>query len=480
MKSSRSMLAFTLSTVAAAAVVIWALFTGFYGTQKAGSSQFRSATGPVPKQPQRSGDPQAGYRALLNAPYVSCGIPYQAYQQLNPDVPEQARLEGREGRNQELPYALTSHVDENGVEIVANNCLTCHAGEIDGKLIVGLGNEFGDFTQDPRRLSLQIGNYVAGDSESAAWTFWADRIEGIAPFIQTKTVGVNPAPNLTWALMSHLDPETLKWSENTLIEPPPKDPLPISVPPWWGMKKKNAMFYTTIGRGDHSRFMLLASMLCIDGFDEAAKIDQYAPDIRAYITTLEAPEYPFPIDRELAGKGEAIFVAECSKCHGTYGENESYPNEVYPIDEVKTDPHYARESTDGSRDRFFEWITRSPYGDTENAAPAPGYIAPPLDGVWATAPYLHNGSIPTMAALLSSRDRPKYWRVHVDSRRFDPEAMGWSHDVLNAGQSAESDPTLRRLIYDTTLRGYGNMGHTYGDKLNESGRAALLEYLKTL
>ena len=450
------------------------------GCQEEETATHRSDTGEVAASPQREGDAIAGYRALVNAPYVSCGMPYDAYRKIAPETEPSNLLPGREGRNAELPYALTSHVNEDGVEIVANNCLTCHAAEIEGALVVGLGNEFGDFTQDPRRLALQVGNYVRGEAETAAWKHWADRIEGIAPYIRTRTVGVNPAPNLTWALMAHRDPETLEWSDTPLIEPPPEDPLPISVPPWWGMKKKNAMFYTTIGRGDHAHFMLLASMLCIEDMDGLDAIDAYAPDIRAYITSLEAPPFPYPVDPALAAEGEKIFARECSECHGTYGEEETYPNRVYPVEEVGTDPAYATEATNGARDRFYDWVARSPYGDVHSAAPAAGYIAPPLDGVWATAPYLHNGSVPSMAALLSSDLRPKYWRHARDPRSYDPEILGWRYEELGAGQSAEPDPEARRLIYDTTLRGYGNGGHTYSDKLDDREREALLEYLKTL
>jgi len=441
---------------------------------------FRSETGVVAASMQREGDPAAGRRALLNEPYVSCGMPYDAYRRVAPETSRSDLLDGREGRNAELPYALTAHTNEDGVEIVSSNCLTCHAAHIEGELIVGLGNEFGDFTQDPRRFALQVGNYVRGEAETRAWKHWADRIDGIAPYIRTETVGVNPAPNLTWALMAHRDPETLKWSETPLIEPPPEDPLPISVPPWWGMKKKNAMFYTTIGRGDHAHFMLLASMMCIEDTDGLDEIDAYAPDIRAYITSLEAPAFPYPVDDGLAAEGEAIFREECSACHGTYGEEETYPNRVYSIEEIGTDPAYATEATNGDRDRFYEWVAKSPYGDAYSANPAPGYIAPPLDGVWATAPYLHNGSVPSMAALLSSGLRPTFWRHATEPRAFDPEALGWQFDELEAGQSAEPDPEARRLIYDTTLRGYGNGGHTYSADLSESERAALLEYLKTL
>jgi mono/diheme cytochrome c family protein len=444
------------------------------------SGQFRSPAGPVPPSLQRSGNPDAGRHALLNAPYVSCGIPYDAYRRLNPETASHAKLPEREGRNAELPYALTAHVNEDGVEVVSNNCLTCHAARINDQLIVGLGNEFGDFTGDPSRLVMQSGNYVRGATQTKAWQHWADRIDGIAPYVQTKTIGVNPATNLTWALMSHLDPETLTWSEEPLIDPPPRDPLPLSVPPWWGISKKNAMFYTTIGRGDHALFMLLASMLCIEGTDDVDEINAYAADVRAFIGTLEAPKYPYSVDDVLAAEGETIFVRECSACHGTYGENDSFPNRVYLIAEVGTDPAYATEATNGSRDRFYAWVARSPYGDTESATPAAGYIAPPLDGIWATAPYLHNGSVPSMRALLASNSRPRYWRHKNDPREYVPDLMGWRFEELVSGQDAETDPEARRQIYDTTLRGYGNQGHTYSDKLSNEAQSALLEYLKTL
>ncbi len=449
--------------------------------QKEEAADHRSETGVVAASPQRPGDPEEGYRALVNEPYVSCGMPAAAWDRVAPETDPGTLLPGREGRNAELPYALTAHETADGVEIVSNNCLTCHAQRIEGELVVGLGNAFGDFTDDPMSRVLQVGNYVRGEAETEAWERWADRIEGIAPYIQTRTRGVNPAPNLTWALMAHRDPETLAWSDTPLLDPPPEEPLPISVPPWWGMGKKAAMFYTTIGRGDQAHFMLLASMLCVESPEELDTIDEYAPDIRAYIASLEAPAFPYPVDAALAAEGEAVFERECSACHGTYGAEESFPNRVYPLDEIGTDPAYATAATDGSRDRFYEWLARSPYGEgeTESAAPAPGYIAPPLDGVWATAPYLHNGSVPDMATLLSA-ERPAYWRHRSDPRRFEPAVLGWRWEALGAGQSAEADPEARASIYDTTLPGYGNGGHAYGTGLDAADRAALIEYLKTL
>ena len=114
------------------------------------------------------------------------------------------------------------------------------------------------------------------------------------------------------------------------------------------------------------------------------------------------------------------------------------------------------------------------------AAPADGYIAPPLDGIWATAPYLHNGSVPTIAALLNSPTRPQFWRRTFDSRDYDQENIGWNYTELDHGKQGERSFEERKFIYDTTIRGYANTGHTYGDHLSAEQRLAVLEYLKTL
>jgi mono/diheme cytochrome c family protein len=465
---------------AASLALLAALALAACDDEDAATGPFRSPTGAVPATEQRPGDPEKGYAALVNAPYVGCGIPRDAYERIASATAPEDLLPGREARNADLPYALTAHVNDDGVEIVSSNCLTCHAARFNGELIVGLGNEFADFTNDPRRTVNQAGAYVRGEAETAAWSRWADRIEGIAPYIQTKTVGVNPATNLTWALFAHRDPETLAWSKEPVIDPPPTDPLPISVPPWWGMSKKNAMFYTTIGRGDHARFMLLASMLCADSIEEAEAADAIAPDVRAFIASLEAPDWPWEIDAALAAEGEAIYAEGCARCHGTYGDEPTYPNALIALAIVDTDPEYAMAATDGRRDRFYQWVEDSYYGDVVDTAPARGYIAPPLDGIWATAPYLHNGSVPDMASLLDRDARPTYWRHRTEPREYDRETLGWRHEVLDFGQDDEPDPAQRRFIYDTTLTGYGNGGHSFSDDLSDAERRALIEYLKTL
>lgn len=439
--------------------------------------------GPVAASPQRAGDPQAGYQALLNNAYVSCGIPYSAYRQAAPATADaETRLPGREGRNAELPYSLNSAISETGVELVVANCLTCHAGYFNGELVIGLGNEAADWTEDLVESAESIGLYVEGEAEAAEWRRWADRIAAIAPYSITDTVGVNPANNLTLALLMHHDRETLAWSEQPLLTPPTEAPLPVSVPPWWRVQKKHAMFYTGEGRGDHARLMMTAAILCTDSIDEARAIDAYAPDIRAYIASLRAPAYPFAIDQALAREGEAVFTANCSRCHGRYGESSQahYPNLLVALDVVGTDPMLARENVFNG-ERFAKWYNGSFFGELAHAAPALGYYAPPLDGVWATAPYLHNGSVPSIAALLNSPTRPTYWkRTSLDSRDYDPQALGWNTQTLAHGKDGEPDWQQRKLIYDTTRPGYANSGHLFGDGLSKTERSAVLEYLKTL
>ena len=107
-------------------------------------------------------------------------------------------------------------------------------------------------------------------------------------------------------------------------------------------------------------------------------------------------------------------------------------------------------------------------------------MAPPLDGVWASAPYFHNGAVPTVAGVLESGARPRYWTRSFDSTDYDPAALGWKHTVVDHGQAEESDKEARKRLYDTDQVGHGNGGHTFGDGLSAGDRAAVIEYLKTL
>ncbi len=104
--------------------------------------------------------------------------------------------------------------------------------------------------------------------------------------------------------------------------------------------------------------------------------------------------------------------------------------------------------------------------------------ASPLVGVWATAPYLHNGSIPDLVGLLDSSQRPAGWqRLGAEEADYDPARVGWRFTAAIGG---DPDTLEGRRVYDTSRPGLSNAGHSYGDVLSETERADLLAYLKTL
>src|SRR5262249_47815111 len=159
-------------------------------------------------------------------------------------------------------------------------------------------------------------------------------------------------------------------------------------------------------------------------------------DISAYLATIEAPKFPFAIDHKLAERGRGLFVENCAKCHGTYGPDGSYPNKVVPLGIIGTDRTLAESLNQQVADYFNKsWFAREmgPDGQPFQFIDNKGYQSPPLDGVWATAPYFHNSSVPTVYHVLNSSARPK---IHTRSYRtgpedYDPVKLGWKITVLD-------------------------------------------------
>lgn len=439
-----------------------------------------STPGRINAMEQRQGDVAQGRRALLEESYVSCGLPERIYRNLQGQAPF-TQVTGRTALADGLPFSTNRIVNKFEVPTVSNNCLTCHGTVLFGELVIGLGNEFLDFTRNASALVERAGALVANEAESQSWEHYADRIAAISPYTKMHTIGVNPANNLTFALIAHRDPNSNAWSETPLLALPPTDPPPVSVPPWWRMQKKPALFSLGEGRGDHARLMMAASMLCEDDKAALIDIDQYAPDLLAFIKSLQPPAWPFPVNEQLLATGQQVFESTCSECHGTYGANPEYPARLVPLDVVQTDPTLVDFALSDAGLSYVDWFNRSFFGQLSVAAPGRGYVAPPLDGIWATAPFLHNGSVPSIRAVLDRSIRPSVWRHKTpnpdEQDSYDQDAMGWRFEVIDSlGASTPKPPD----IYDTRLPGYSNSGHPFGDHLSESQRSAVLEYLKTL
>lgn len=208
-------------------------------------------------------------------------------------------------------------------------------------------------------------------------------------------------------------------------------------------------------------------------------------DIHKFILKVEAPQFPFPIDERTAAKGREIFKEHCARCHGTHGPGGAYPNKIVPLATIGTDPLLAEAFTDKGIDHF----NKRCFGREKGADGKPiqavlqrGYQAPPLDGVWATAPYFHNASVPTIYHVLNSKARPKIFTRSYGGERddYDPAKLGLKFAVLKEGHAPATPASERRKTHDTTLPGSSNAGHTFGDVLSEEERSAVIEYLKTL
>jgi hypothetical protein len=186
-----------------------------------------------------------------------------------------------------------------------------------------------------------------------------------------------------------------------------------------------------------------------------------------YIGGLKAPAYPLPIDASLAAAGGAVYAQHCAECHQEGGRR---TGTVIPVGEIGTDRHRLDMWTGDAASAYnaygndYRWKF-SRFRKTD------GYTSVPLDGIWLTAPYLHNGSVPTLADLLEPVDRrpQRFWRGYD---LFDAARVGFVSD----GDEARRVGTL----LDVTRPGNSNAGHTYGTTLAEAEKRALLEYMKTL
>ena len=421
---------------------------------------------------QRTGDAEEGRAYLLNGDYVDSGIPLDIFTAVYPNPDYDLN---REGINEGIDHTFNAFISENGVAVAAPNCLQCHASELDGNLILGLGNTMADFTTDQGGINtivsqLIINTYGANSPEYEAYEPFAQAIEVTGSELKTETIGSNPADKIAALLAAHRDPVTLQWLEEDQLGVP-EEVIPTDVPPWWNLKKKNAMFYAGVGRGDFARISMASSILTLKDTIKAREVDENFANVIAYINTLTPPPYSADVDTDLANEGSLIFNQHCSSCHGTYVDDSSYPNLLVDLDFVKTDS--ALIYANFGFNRFTDWYNDSWFGQEPHAAqlvPERGYVAPPLDGIWASAPYLHNGSVPDLRSLLDSETRPSIWRRVGED--YNHNNVGWEY-ISKASKEDKFD-------YDTSLLGYGNGGHTFGDHLTESERNALLEYLKII
>jgi Cytochrome c len=364
--------------------------------------------------------------------------------------------------NDGLPMGLRQGRGPDGVKTgLQIDCMLCHGGSIGGQSYVGLGNTQLD-------LKAVLFELTVADGKRPPF----------GTFVLNSSRGTNNAGQVAAALLSLRNPDLSVRSF----------PLPLEVslpemdtPPWWHLKRKRTMYYD--GRTDvrsvrtNMQFMLGEKSLA-----ELQALEPAFRDVQAFLRSIEPPKYPFAIDADKAERGRAVFLANCTACHGTYGPDGRYPNKIIPLEKIGTDPARSRGLSDRLVAHFNStWLGALYPVETKRV----GYQAPPLDGIWATAPYLHNGSVPTLHALLDSSTRPaRFTRPpSTDFSNFDTSHVGWKFNEVTKEElasTAKRSPFQAKFIVNTARFGMGNQGHTFGDSLTEVERLDVIEYLKGL
>jgi hypothetical protein len=399
------------------------------------ASRFWDQTTPDPDN-----DP-AGYAALFRHRYGLHPAPYP---------------------NDGLPMGLRRGLGPGGVKAgLQIDCMVCHGGSIGGQSYVGLGN-----TQiDLKALLFEL-------------TMADGKRPPFSTFIVNSSRGTNNAGQIAAVLLSLRNTDL---SVRSFPQPLAANLPEMDTPAWWHLKRKRTMYYDgrTNARSVRTSMQFL---LGEKSLEDLQALEQVFRDLQAFLLSIEPPRYPFPIDAAKSARGEGVFKATCGRCHGAYGPAGTYPNKIIPLDVIGTDP--ARSL--GLSDRLVAHYNKTWLGavspvDTKRV----GYQAPPLDGIWATAPYLHNGSVPTLHELLQSSSRPaRFTRpASTDFVHYDTNHVGWKFAEVGADELASiarRSPFQAKFIVDTSRFGMSNGGHTFGDELSEDERMDVIEYLKTL
>lgn len=259
-----------------------------------------------------------------------------------------------------------------------------------------------------------------------------------------------------------------------------------------GIPPERLMLMNLAGDTTSIRSVLIDSALGLQAENSAFFRTRMA-DIEAWLRALPAPRLPVPLPAEetaLVPAGQALFDTHCATCHKT-GENNRMGT-IIPLDEIRTDAERANSWSRAAADSTNAIVVTLGLERTPMSKPdRPGYIAVPLHGLWLRAPYLHNGSVPTVRALLEpAACRPKAFYRGFDL--LDAEDIGFVSRRCDepppaADQSCPAVPARTDCVpsgvgwrYDTRERGNSNAGHEVGTALSPAEKRALIAFLKTL
>jgi mono/diheme cytochrome c family protein len=411
-------------------------------------------------------------------------------------------------------------VDTRWGEALTFSCAACHVANLFGHTVVGLtnrqtrANEFFHLGQtffpaiDPD-LFQDLTQATPAEMEVFART--NDHLEGIGAKVPS-AIGLDTS--LAQVALSLAKREADAWatSSDALESTPRPNALEHDVADskpmvWWNLRYKNRwlsdgsivsgnpvftnFLWNEIGRGTDLR-ELEAWLVQNQRVADTLTVALFATEAPRWTDILPA----FPLDLEAAKRGQVAYEARCASCHGTYQKGWDAPDAAmrdpialaenmgldYPADtpviDVGTDPgraagmpHFADGLNGLAISAWMETVVK----------PQAGYVPPPLDGIWARFPYLHNHSVPTLCALLTPADeRPtQFWIGPSDDPQTDFDADCVGLPIGDATPAAWKDEPA--AAYDTTRPGLSNAGHdAMLTGITPDERADLIDFLRTL
>ena len=442
----------------------------------------------IPVSVAVGGNPEKGFQLLLDKAYLPADLDQEVFDALWTVWPEPLKSKAEQAstaKRREMAmdrYGLLPHPSDpsRSMQYVVGSsgswtmsCLACHQGQVAGTVVPGVPNtnyELETFTEEVRLVKIAQGK-----------SFGHMDIGSLLLPLGT-TSGTTNAVIFGVALMHHRDAALNIISRSPRFDLTHHD---MDAPPWWHYRKRKTLYADGFAP-QGSRMLMQFLLVRENGPEKFVDWESDFEHVEAWLESLQPPNWSGEIDDSLAGKGELIFREHCGRCHGKYGESDEYPESVVPIDEIGTDRVRFDALTNKERsalnNSWFGHFGRDAVSIGSRQRPL-GYVAPPLDGVWASAPYFHNGSVPTLWHVLHRESRPSVWRrtpAGYDTQKvgleIEERSVSWFAEAVSDGMPSAQ----RRQYFDTSKLGKSAKGHSYPDALTHLEKTAVLEYLKTL
>jgi mono/diheme cytochrome c family protein len=406
--------------------------------------------------------------------------------------------------------------EKNGVEVFTISCAACHTASLFGKKVLGMTNRFpkaNEFFSLGKKAAGLVGPQLFADvlGANAEETAIYRRLRANSKYVGAKkpaAVGLDTSLSQVALSLARRDQDEVATKNPLRAHFPRPEVLSHYVADskpavWWNVKYKNRWLsdgsvisgnpiYTNILWNELGRGTDLEELE--NWLDANPKTIQ---SLTAAVFATEAPRYtdffaPSSISIDRAKKGEVIFENKCAKCHGSYVKAWSldsssslsdvklietievqYPEKTL-VKDVGTDPQRAIGM------KSLELLNPLRISKKNNVViqAQKGYVPPPLVGIWARWPYLHNNSVPSLCALLSPvHERPPVYyageAVSTD-QDFDIECNGYPLGDRTP-KAWTQNPEMR---FDTSLPGLSNQGHEM--IVSGEDRVNLIQFLKTL